>query len=191
MNSLDQVLRQLETEMEDISRGIEDLSTDSSADWDELLERYPFGEYISASEFLSELEEGEEDTEEERTEEEEDTETQILPPYYSPYWAPEIGIEKEIEFQPVETAFYTNYVPPVSSYYNVEIRRVPKFKLGYNILGRAFPRRRTIEIRDDLYGHDFEEVKTHELLHIKHPQKSEYEIRQMTRVSVPFNPRWH
>jgi hypothetical protein len=90
------------------------------------------------------------------------------------------------------TVIYPSYAPPLSVYYNnLEIRKVPRFKLGYNVLGRAFPSIGLIEIADDLYGQDFQEVKTHEMLHIKHPEKTEYEVRQLTRLVLPFSPKWH
>lgn len=87
---------------------------------------------------------------------------------------------------------YTTYTTPISVYYNnIEIRRVPRFKLGYGVIGRAFPKLGIIEIADDLYGYDFEEVKIHEMLHIKHPEKTEYEIRHLTKMLLPFKPKWH
>lgn len=127
------------------------------------------------------------DTEEE--EEPEETEIEEYLPDYILEAAEKILEEKE----PTRMVLvYSNYTTPVSVYYNnIEIRKVPRFRLGYNVLGRAFPPSGLIEIAEDLYGQDFQEVKTHEMLHIKHPQKSEYEIRQLTRLSLPFPPRWH
>ncbi len=72
----------------------------------------------------------------------------------------------------------------------VEIIRVPKDCLGYRVLGRAFPRLGLIEIADDLHGNDFEEVKTHELMHMENPTASEYEIRALTRIRLPFQVKW-
>lgn len=87
------------------------------------------------------------------------------------------------------------YVPvyrsPKPDYFGWIIRRVPKHELGYGILGRAFPCMGLIEIAADLYGNDFEEVRTHEILHMQNPEKSELDIRMLTRMSLPFTPRWH
>lgn len=130
--------------------------------------------------------------EEDETEDAEETETdteQYLPDYV---WEEAEKIKEENQTVSSFALTYSSYTPPLSVYYNnIEIRKVPKFKLGYNILGRAFPSAGLIEIADDLYGQDFQEVKTHELLHVKHPEKTEYEIRQLTRLSLPFSPRWH
>jgi hypothetical protein len=73
----------------------------------------------------------------------------------------------------------------------VVIRKVPRYALGYRVLGRAFPYAGIIEIAADLYGQEFEEVKTHEMLHIKYPRASELSIRSMTKALLPFTPRFH
>ncbi len=79
-----------------------------------------------------------------------------------------------------------------SSYYgDIIIRRVPRYNLGYGVLGRAFPRLRLVEIASDLYGQEFDEVKTHEILHVKNPGMSEMEIRRLTKEILPFAPRFH
>jgi hypothetical protein len=79
-----------------------------------------------------------------------------------------------------------------STYYgDITIRRVPRYSLGYRILGRAFPNLRRIEIASDLYGRDFDEVKAHELMHVRHPELSELEVRRITREILPFAPRFH
>jgi len=83
------------------------------------------------------------------------------------------------------------YQPKRPDYFGWVIRRVPRQQLGYGVLGRAFPYFGLIEVASDLYGNDFEEVKTHEILHMTHPEKSEHDIRMLTKMSLPFTPRWH
>lgn len=89
--------------------------------------------------------------------------------------------------------FYDRDYEVVSCVYlgNIRIHRVPGQRLGYKVLGRAFPWYGLIEIRDDLTGNDFIEVKTHEILHIIHPQMSEYNIRAMTKQALPFPTHFH
>ncbi len=92
----------------------------------------------------------------------------------------------------IRTARYFGYSTTITNpYLGVTIRRAPASTLGRGVLGRAFPSYGLIEILDSLTGNDFEEVKAHELMHIAYPQKSEYEIRQLTRLSLPFSPRFH
>jgi len=79
-----------------------------------------------------------------------------------------------------------------SSYYgDVTIKKVPRYWLGYRVLGRAFPGLRLIEIASDLYGPEFEEVRTHELIHVRNPQLGESEVRRLVREILPFAPRFH
>jgi hypothetical protein len=61
------------------------------------------------------------------------------------------------------------------------IRKVPRYILGYHVLGRTFPSLGIIEIAMDLYGDEFEEVKLHELTHFENPEQSEYWVRKETR----------
>ncbi len=63
----------------------------------------------------------------------------------------------------------------------VVVRRVPQNILGTGVLGRAFLGQDYIEILDSLSGNAYQEVLTHEILHILHPEKKEREIRDMTR----------
>ncbi|MBN2367925.1 hypothetical protein JXC34_02825 [Candidatus Woesearchaeota archaeon] len=63
----------------------------------------------------------------------------------------------------------------------VTVRRVPQGVLGNGVLGRAFIFQNYIEILDSLTGNAYQEVLTHEVLHILNPEKKEMEIRQMTR----------
>lgn len=92
----------------------------------------------------------------------------------------------------IRTARYFGYSTTIiNPYLGVTIRRAPAATLGRGVLGRAFPSYGLIEILDSLTGNDFEEVKAHELMHMAYPQKSEYEIRQLTRLSLPFSPRFH
>lgn len=74
---------------------------------------------------------------------------------------------------------------------DVEIRKVPRYFLGYNVIGRAFPYLRVIEIASDLYGDEFEEVKVHEMIHIKQPELSEWQVRMKTRGSLTFTSKWN
>lgn len=76
-------------------------------------------------------------------------------------------------------------------YPGFEIRRVPAHSLGYGVLGRCFPYSGIIEIRNDLYGDEFNEVLTHELTHMANPQWSELDVRIATRNKLPFSPKWH
>ena len=63
----------------------------------------------------------------------------------------------------------------------VTVRRVSQNILGNGVLGRAFIGQNYIEILDSLSGNAYQEVLTHEVLHIIHPEKKEMEIRSMTR----------
>ena len=63
----------------------------------------------------------------------------------------------------------------------VTVRRVSQNSLGNGVLGRAFIGQNYIEILDSLSGNAYQQVLTHEVLHIIHPEKKEMEIRNMTR----------
>jgi hypothetical protein len=63
----------------------------------------------------------------------------------------------------------------------VTVKRVSQNTLGNGVLGRAFIGQNYIEILDSLSGNAYQEVLTHEVLHIIHPEKKEMEIRNMTR----------
>ena len=76
-------------------------------------------------------------------------------------------------------------------YPGFEIRRVPAHALGYGVLGRCFPYSSIIEIRNDLYGDEFNEVLTHELTHMANPHWSELDVRIATRQKLLFTPKWH
>jgi hypothetical protein len=69
----------------------------------------------------------------------------------------------------------------------VTVRRVPQHILGNGVLGRAFIHSNYIEILDSLIGNEYNEVLTHEVLHILHPEKKEMDIRQMTRNYLGAN----
>jgi hypothetical protein len=82
----------------------------------------------------------------------------------------------------------------ISSFYGlgaINIVKVPKTILGENVLGQAIPSLGLVQIRDDLYGDSFEEVKHHELNHCNYPNLSEWQIRQKTKNELPFEPRFH
>ncbi len=64
------------------------------------------------------------------------------------------------------------------------IRRVPQYILGTGVLGRAYIHSNYIEILDRLVGAEYNEVLTHEVLHIMYPEKGEKDIRLMTRNYV-------
>jgi hypothetical protein len=68
------------------------------------------------------------------------------------------------------------YVPT-----GVTVRRVPSHILGNGVLGRAFIYSNYIEILDSLLGNEYLEVLTHEVMHIRYPEKREMEIRQITK----------
>ena len=101
-----------------------------------------------------------------------------------------INLEGE-EDEPEEPTLISSPVRESPYYGNIIIRKVPRYQLGYHVLGRAFPYLGIVEIAADLYGQDFDEVKTHELMHMKHPQASELEVRRMTKEMLPFPTRFH
>ncbi|MFH8132280.1 MAG: hypothetical protein QW321_01585 [Candidatus Aenigmatarchaeota archaeon] len=77
--------------------------------------------------------------------------------------------------------------------YGVKIYKVSKEKLR-GALGRAWPFKEIIEISAELYGYKEKEVLEHELMHIKYPFLSEYEIRIRTRlklISLGIVPSFH
>ncbi|MBN1502224.1 hypothetical protein JW930_01660 [Candidatus Woesearchaeota archaeon] len=84
-------------------------------------------------------------------------------------------IKKEEEEEEEETNKYL-FVPA-----DIMVRRVPQYILGTGILGRAFIHMNYIEVLDSLFGPEYIEVLTHEILHIRYPQKGEIEIRLITR----------
>ena len=108
-------------------------------------------------------------------------------------------IEMELlEDETIDHIYMTDiidYAPPkrrtegYPTKYDIEIRRVPRHMLGYGVLGRARINSRIVEIASDLYGYMFEKVKTHEILHILHPEKSEEEIIEMTERAMKY-ARW-
>ncbi len=90
----------------------------------------------------------------------------------SPVWKHYIGKPQQKD----EEHNYGLFVPA-----GVMVRRVPQNVLGNGVLGRAFIYSSYIEILDSLHGNAYQEVLTHEVLHILHPEKKEMDIRQMTR----------
>lgn len=72
----------------------------------------------------------------------------------------------------------------------VTILRVPQSELGAGVLGVAYIGLNLVKILETLYGADFREVKKHELLHLKYPQKSEREIRQQTKQELSYQTRY-
>ena len=74
---------------------------------------------------------------------------------------------------------------------NIKIRRVTPAVLGENVLGRSFPGLKIVEIRDDLYGKEWEEVMRHEMNHINFPYLTEGQIRTKTKQELPFQSKYH
>jgi hypothetical protein len=77
--------------------------------------------------------------------------------------------------------------------YQIKVYKVLREKLG-GALGRARPFKKVIEIASDLYGYKEKEVLEHELMHIKYPFLSEYEIRIKTKLkllSLGIIPSFH
>lgn len=64
---------------------------------------------------------------------------------------------------------------------SLPIQRVPSHILGYGCLGRCYTGTNLIQIRDDLYGNDFDEVYVHEILHAINPMLDELDVRRQTR----------
>lgn len=85
-----------------------------------------------------------------------------------------------------EEKTYDLFVPT-----GVTINRVPQNVLGTGVLGRAFIYQLHIEILDSLVGNAYQEVLTHEVLHIIHPEKKEVEIRSMTKMYVGAKSVYH
>lgn len=85
----------------------------------------------------------------------------------------------------------------IYNYYSeIIVREVPKSTLGYRVLGRAIfgVGRKIVEIAKELKGYLKFEVLTHELMHLKYPNLSEYEIRIKTRLrllELGINPKLH
>ena len=72
----------------------------------------------------------------------------------------------------------------------VTILRVPQAELGPGVLGVAYIGLGLVKILETLYGSDLQEVKKHELLHIKYPNKSEWEIRQQTKQELSYATKY-
>ncbi|MFH1510617.1 MAG: hypothetical protein ABIF10_02910 [Candidatus Woesearchaeota archaeon] len=73
----------------------------------------------------------------------------------------------------------------------ITLIRVPQSQIGHGVLGVAYPGKKLIMIADHLQGLDFEEVKKHEILHILYPNLTEQEVRQRTRIELPFDTRYN
>ncbi len=72
---------------------------------------------------------------------------------------------------------YYSYTPGFHIPPDVIMEKVPQTVLGPNVLGRAFPGKRLIQILDTLYGDMEHLVKIHEVEHILYPQLTEWEVR--------------
>ena len=109
------------------------------------------------------------------------------------------AIKRPDDAQHTVRAYY--YAMPVKSknlsYYHlyapagINIIKVPQSMLGYAVLGTANLKTQVIHILETLDGCAFEEVKRHELNHLKYPYLSEWDIRQKTRAELPFYPLFH
>ena len=64
----------------------------------------------------------------------------------------------------------------------IPIQRVPSYVLGQGVLGRCYTGSNLIQIREDLYDRDFQEVDVHEQKHALSPYMSEYSVRFWTRA---------
>ncbi len=78
------------------------------------------------------------------------------------------------------------FVPP-----NVRIERLAQKDIGYGILGTANLSAGVIQILETLYGKDFEEVLTHETIHLENWDKSESWVRYETKNRCDFPTRFH
>jgi len=66
------------------------------------------------------------------------------------------------------------------------VQRVPRHMLGPYVLGRCYPSLGVIQIADDLYGTDYDEVFAHEQKHLANPLMSEMEVRFWTKTLFPY-----
>ena len=78
----------------------------------------------------------------------------------------------------------------------VILKRMSQQEIGYGTLGIAIKSIGTagfIGILDSLYGNDFEEVLSHEAIHLENWDWSEAKVRYETaqRVKSKFEPRFH
>lgn len=78
------------------------------------------------------------------------------------------------------------FVPP-----GIRIERKSQKDIGYGILGTANKSAGVIQILDSLYGKDFEEVLTHESIHIENWDATESWVRYETKQRCNFETRFH
>ena len=71
----------------------------------------------------------------------------------------------------------------IANNYGVRVHKVPSYRLGEGVLGRAWIYDGLIEIRYDLRGEEFEEVLLHEMIHMKY-RLDEYKTRALTRIAL-------
>jgi hypothetical protein len=83
-------------------------------------------------------------------------------------------------------ASYHIYAPD-----GITILKVPESMLGANVLGTANLKTNVIHILESLQGCAFDEVKRHELNHLKFPYLGEWDIRQKTRAELAHYPIYH
>ena len=74
---------------------------------------------------------------------------------------------------------------------SVQVVRASASEMGHGVLGLAYTGMGLVKILDTLHGADYDEVLKHELNHIKYPQKSEWEIRRMTKEQLGGNTKYH
>lgn len=79
-------------------------------------------------------------------------------------------------YSPNKIKDYVKYY--LYDYPKIKVEYVSEYILGSHVLGRAFPSKRLIQILYNLYGTLKEKVKKHEMLHVEHPDWSEYKVRE-------------
>lgn len=74
---------------------------------------------------------------------------------------------------------------------SVRVVRASAAEMGNGVLGLAYTGMGLVKILDTLHGADYDEVLKHELNHVKYPNKSEWEIRRMTKQELGGNCKYH
>ncbi len=109
---------------------------------------------------------------------------------YVPVKPPELPPSSEAEPFVVAVREYAR----VPGYFFSSLRRASQAELGPYVLGRCWPATGEVEVLSGLYGDEFREVLAHEFVHLRHPDLSESEVRQRTRLELGrlgIPARWH